>query len=89
MLSKTVNEAKERGIRAVRSEIEALARQFTWGEKGAYHARAQAALSTLYDAGLISAEEFQMLGNEMGEANGKAAEQARAHSDQLDAPAAG
>jgi hypothetical protein len=87
MLSKTVNEAKERGIRRVRDEIEALARQFELNEKGAYHARAQAALATIYDAGLITFEEFQMLGNEMGAANAKAAEQARAYSDSLDAPA--
>lgn len=77
MLSKTLAEAKERALFRLRSEIEGLARQSEWAEKGAWHMRAQASLATILDAGLITTDEFMALGNEIGDANGKAAEQAQ------------
>lgn len=76
-LSTTITEVKERALFRLRSEIEGLALQSTWSEKGGWQMRAQGSLATILDAGLITVDEYVTLGNEIGEANEKAAKQAQ------------
>lgn len=65
--------AKEKGIAYLRGEIEILAEQADPVEKHAFHMRAQASLMTLMHSELLTEDEFHALGNEIGEANEKAA----------------
>ena len=73
------NEAmKQSAIQYLRSDIEILSEQNEDAERRAYHHRAQASLGTIMATGLISHDEYQKLGNEIGEANTKASAQVKA-----------
>ena len=61
----------------MRSEIAILSEQTDDEERRAYHHRANAALFAIRAGGLITTDELQTIGNEIGEANEKAGRQVR------------
>lgn len=75
---KSIEEIKQDAIQYLRSDIEVLSEQNNDTERRAYHHRVQASLGTIMAAGLLSLDEYKMLGNEVGVANTKASAQVKA-----------
>lgn len=69
------DENKQNAIAYVRSEIAILSEQTDDDERRAYHHRAGAALFAIRAGGLITNDEVQEIGNEIGAANEKAIQQ--------------
>lgn len=76
-MTKSIEEMKQAAIQYLRSDIEELSEQHEDAERRAYHYKAQASLGTIMATGLISSDEFNSLGNEIGEANTKASAQVK------------
>lgn len=70
-------ENKQSAIAYVRSEIAILSEQTDDDERRAYHHRANAALFAIRAGELITTDELQTIGDEIGEANEKASRKVR------------
>ncbi|MCP1515614.1 hypothetical protein [Pseudomonas rhodesiae] len=68
-------ENKRNAIAYVRSDIAILSEQTDDNERRAYHHRASAGLFAIRAGGLITLEELEAIGNELGAANEKASRQ--------------
>lgn len=71
-------ENKQNAMAYVRSDIDTLGEQTEDTERRAYHHRALAGLFAIRAGGLVTDEELQMMGDQIGAANAKAARQVRA-----------
>ncbi len=69
------DENKQSAIAYVRSDIAMLSEQTDDSERRAYHHRASAGLFAIRAGGLITLEELQAIGDEIGAANEKASRQ--------------
>lgn len=85
MLSTNLPQAKDRAISHVRCKIEELGRQCDWSKISDAKAGAQASLTTILNAGLVTSDEFEALAAEIESARDIAAAVARRRTDELDA----
>ena len=72
------DENKQNAIAYVRCDIALLSEQDDYQERHGFHHRAQAGLFAIHAGGLITHDELLALGQEIGEANEKAAKQCAA-----------
>ena len=70
-----IDENKQSAIAYVRTDIAMLSEQTDDNERRAYHHRANAGLHAIRAGGLITLEELQAIGEEIGAANEKASRQ--------------
>lgn len=75
MKAQSLTEASQNAVQYLRTEISALADQFDPIEKHTFHMKSLAVLMAIQHAGLLTQEEFETLGKEIGVANTQAAAQ--------------